>query len=361
MLKNSRSVLIFLLFLFLFLSIFMSSVLHHNFMQSDVLDYWNNSLSWKTPYHSFHVPGYPLLIALFRLVTFGLLQPVFLMTGINLISFLGSAVVLVQIFKKMGLDAQISNLGVLLFGLWPFVGLTYTVVPLADIPAIFFFLAGFLFLISKRMFFAGLFFGISLITHKAMWLFVGLIVIAYLLSSKKLAIKEFLPFFLLLGLPIGLLWALGATYHHSLTWIFSSNLQVEVSSRSHLPVLDGLIGTLLQGGEKSLIKGILLWAFAVFTFSLLVIQVQKKSVYSPYGVALILGVALLFVFLNQSEIWAAVRFSRLLVIPFVGIFASFPEWRNALLSKPWLVVMVLVGLIASQFVYAWYIARVYFG
>ncbi|WP_322507432.1 hypothetical protein [Anaerolinea sp.] len=359
-LGRSIFIIFFLVMSFMSVVLFLGLALHHNFMQSDVLDYWNNSLSWQTPFHPFHVPGYPLMIAFARFVTLNIVPPEILMIGINLIFFLLSVIVLIRAFSKIGISRELANLGALFFGLWPLVGLTYTAIPLADIPAIFFFLLGFFCLISNSIPWAGLFLGICLITHKAMWLFVGLIAIVFLLRSRSFTVKREGIFVLLLGIPLGLLWILGANYHHSFTWLFSSNLQVEVSSRSHFPVFDGLLGTLLQGDIKSFVKGGILWGFFLFTILLLVLQWRIKPLNSSYGTALAVGVLILFVFLNQSEIWAAVRFSRLLVIPLMGIISSSQKLQNTFLSKPnWVLLLLLVALM-SQFVYAWYIARVYF-
>ena len=46
---------------------FLGIVLDYDSMaHGDVFDYWQDSLNWREPYNSFHMPGYALTIALVR-------------------------------------------------------------------------------------------------------------------------------------------------------------------------------------------------------------------------------------------------------------------------------------------------------
>ena len=42
-------------------------------LQLDSLSYWEKSLEWRTPYDPWWVPGYPLVIAAVRAITFNIL------------------------------------------------------------------------------------------------------------------------------------------------------------------------------------------------------------------------------------------------------------------------------------------------
>jgi hypothetical protein len=52
-------------------------------MQSDVYGYWKDSLAWRTPFNPDHVPGYPLLIALLRVLTADKIAPIVLFLGVS--------------------------------------------------------------------------------------------------------------------------------------------------------------------------------------------------------------------------------------------------------------------------------------
>ena len=127
---------------YIIVMLFFSLILKYNFLQSDVQSYWQDSLNWQAPFHSFHVPGYPLLIALLRGVTFNALPPLAIMWAINLTAFSISFFLIYKIILTFSQKAEVAILGAMFFGLWPLVGLTYTVIPLADLLAICFFLLG---------------------------------------------------------------------------------------------------------------------------------------------------------------------------------------------------------------------------
>jgi len=342
------------------IAFYLGGFLQYDFFRSDVLGYWQDSLTWQTPFHPFHVPGYPWIVATIRGITFGVLNPVILMMGINLTAFLTSAFLVYQIIQAGGDSDELATVGTLLFGLWPFVGLTSTVVPLADMPAMLFFLVGLYLLQRSRAHLAALLLGLSLITHKAMWIFVGFFIAFDFIYRKEFISKRNLLFVGILVLPIAILWATGSFYHHSITWLFSNNLKVEVASKSSLPLLDGLLGTFMEGGVKGFVKGILLLSFAVFSAFIFYLSTRLKYAYFHYGMVISLAVLFLFLALNQHEIWAAMRFSRLLVIPLAFIANVKMEFKKELRwSLP--IIITLLLLFLTQFAYSWYIARVYFG
>ena len=124
------------------IGLYLSVVLKYNLRHSDVLWFWEDSLYWKTPFNSFHVPGYPLIIAFFRGISFGIIPPLQLMMGINLAALLVSAGAVYKSIEINGISRRFAVIGACLFGLWPFVGLPHTVSPLSDMPAMAFFLTG---------------------------------------------------------------------------------------------------------------------------------------------------------------------------------------------------------------------------
>lgn len=342
-------------------ALYLGVFLHYDFLKSDVLGYWQDSLAWQTPFHPFHVPGYPLAIAILRGITFGIPSAIGLMMSINLVTFLASAFLIYRIIQVSGASEELAALGVFLFGLWPFVGLTYAVNPVADKPAMFLFLTGLYFLLISRRMPAALFFGFSMITHKAMWIFIGLLVIAERVYRKEHVSKHNILFFVVMLLPLGVLWSLGSIHHDSITWLLSSNLDVEFASQSNLPILDGLLGTYMEGGIMRIIKGGLLGGFACVSAIAMYASLRLRYENFQYGLAISLTVFILFLILNPHEIWVTMRFGMLLVIPLILIANTYSRFKNIAWWKSSAIATALVILFLSQFVYSWYMAVIYFG
>lgn len=345
---------------YILVAIFFTSVLNFNFLQSDVLGYWQDSLEWRTPFDKFHVPGYPLMVALLRGITFNALPPITIMWIINFSAFLVSIYLIFKIVQTATINTTVSTLASLLFGLWPLVGLTYTVDPLADIPAMCMLLIGIYFLQKSKMGLSGIFLGLAMITHKTMWIFVFFIIVLQLISHKEFFSKRNMILLLAAILPLGILWILGSIYHQSITWIISSNLNAEIASRSSLPIFDGIIGAFFEGGIKGILKGSVVILLFILNIYLLVVSIKIPNDSSSFIVAISLSTLLLFVFTNRMEIWASVRYSRLLVLPFATALSSLLKDKVDWEKYRVLIIVILLLLFLSQFVYAWYAARVFF-
>lgn len=345
--------------LYIALAVFFALGLNYNFMRSDVLSYWQASFAWRTPFNE-HPPLYSLTIALLRTLTFNLLPPTILMMGINLAAFLISLYLVVQIAKAANLTPSTAAAMAVAFGLWPFVGLTYTVVPLADLPAIALTLAGLLMLQKDKPIHSGIFFGLALVTHKGVWPIVAFVFIAYVLSQKPwLSRKNILALVVLLT-PLVVLWVGGIFYHGRLNWFMERSLVVNTTMDGGFPVFGGLIGTFQAGGLRGWVKGSLALFFTVLALVTLIFSLRLKFRFYPLAAALSLGVLTLFVFSSTYTIWGPVRFSRFLSIPLWLILdAYFPEKEGQHgLSKTSLILGAV--LLLTQFVYAWYTVKVFF-
>ncbi len=340
-------------------AVFLGVVLHYNFFYSDVTFYWKDSLAWQTPFHPFHVPGYALTIALARALTLGQIPAVPLMMGINLLAFAVCVYIIYQIALESGLQAAYAAFAASLFILWPFVGLVYSVRPIADIPASALFLVGLRSLLCSKRAPAGLLLGLAVITHKALWPFAGLVLLADLFDPRQVkAIRRFLPIGLAV-LPLGLLWIFGWFYHGSPWWLLTSNLQVEMASRGAFPFLDGLVGTWFEEGVKGVLKGALLTGFALLAAALIILSARLKFPHARYAAAIAAGSFSLFLVLNQMEIWGAVRFSRLLVLPLIWLLASYRPSQYAKWFRPPVILAALLFLFGTQLFHAWYTVNVF--
>ena len=341
---------------------FLGIVLHYDFMaQGDVFDYWQDSLSWREPYNSFHMPGYAFTIAVVRWATGGLLSPTTTMLVITL-GALSLAVVAIHQLAGYGLVRKADFAGFLavgLFVLWPMVGISYVAYPIADMFGMAPLLIAIWLFLKKKSMSGGLILGLTLISHKAMWPFAGLIMVAHLanMRTKRSAAGAFL-----MMVPLTAIWILGASHHDETFWLVSSNLDFEFKSTSSLPVLDGLAGSMLYGGVSGLVKGLM-----VAGIGLLALVVIVRAWKSPaederrlYSLAIGVGVLALVVLLNEREAWATVRFGRLLAVPLVWYFGTSALESGASARSIRIgAIGILLCLLASQFAFSYYMARVW--
>lgn len=337
---------------------FFSAGLGFDLMRGDAWDYWLDSLRWRAPFHPFHVPGYPLVLAALRHLTLGKVTPVVLMGAVNLAALLAAVELVRRILRESGAAPRAASAGALLFALWPCVGIVYAVCLQAEVLAMALFLAGLIALGRTRSGTAAIFLGLAIVTHKALWPFALLVAVAELARAPRKGAGELVSFLALLLGPLALLWGAGVASGQPLGWLVATNLRHEVASRGSLPFLDGLVGTFLRGDLRSLGKGAVVLLVAVLAAYLLVRALGRSYGAWRTGAALAAGVLFLAVALNQWEIWATVRFSRLLVLPLIWAVAA----PDRLDRVPAALQMGGWGLLfASQLVWAWYMARVYFG
>ena len=329
--------------------------------QGDVFDYWQDSLNWREPYNSFHMPGYAFTIAVVRWATGGLLSPTTTMLVITL-GALSLAVVAIHQLAGYGLVRKADFAGFLavgLFVLWPMVGISYVAYPIADMFGMAPLLIAIWLFLKKKSMSGGLVLGLTLISHKAMWPFAGLIMVAHLanMRTKRSAAGAFL-----MMVPLTAIWILGASHHDETFWLVSSNLDFEFKSTSSLPVLDGLVGSMLYGGVSGLVKGLM-----VAGIGLLALVVIVRAWKSPaederrlYSLAIGVGVLALVVLLNEREAWATVRFGRLLAVPLVWYFGTSALESGASARSIRIgAIGILLCLLASQFAFSYYMARVW--
>ncbi len=80
-----------------------------------------------------------------------------------------------------------------------------------------------------------------------------------------------------------------------------------------------------------------------------------------YGLAICIVLIGVWALINQYEIWALARFGKMLALPITMVWASSSN-RSMLLSRRGRIITAggAIVLLASQFVYAWYMVRVYY-
>jgi hypothetical protein len=87
-------------------------------------------------------------------------------------------------------------------------------------------------------------------------------------------------------------------------------------SQGALPVFDGLVRSLFSADGPKLLKGGVVFALFILAGALL-----HRSVRAHFwlGIAICVGTLAMTTVLNEHEVWAVVRFGRLLVIP-IAVF-----------------------------------------
>ena len=175
----------------------MSVGLGFSMFQSDVSLYWRDSLTLSTPYSTWWVPLYPALIALVRTTTLGMLPPVATMSLISGVSYVVAVITVhaLAIQLRFPYPARVAGL----FAVWPVVGLTYSVWPIADVTATAIFLSCLLAFEQRRWPAFTVYAAAAMLTHKSMWFFVpdpnGGRMVQYK-ESRRLAPLAFVPLFI---------------------------------------------------------------------------------------------------------------------------------------------------------------------
>jgi hypothetical protein len=310
-------------------------------MQSDVLGYSEQSHHWWLA--NMHLPGYAFLLWVARGLTLGAVSDLILMQTISLAAWYGSLYIFLKIARKINPDA--SQLATVLYGLFPFVGITYVAWPIADSVAHFVLIYGIFCLFERdwRRLMVAL--AVMLLVQKALWPFALLISLA--------AWHRGFPVWraLAAGAPLAIFWLAVAASGAGPLWIISIDLSVNLPSYSGLPVLDGVLGTLAQGGMRGTIKGLLLLSLFVGTVILTWIYIRRRNLEMLSILIPVLG---LLVFMNQHEAWASIRYAKILVIPLIGVTPLVPRLGRFIRASnmSWIVIGVLA---ATQVAYAMHV------
>jgi hypothetical protein len=326
--------------------------------RSDVASYWRDSLAWREPFGVVHMPGYPLAIAAVRGVTCDVLTPVTLMATINLVALVAGTYGTLRLASQLGLSDRTAVAAAVAFALWPCVGITYSAFPLADMPAMAVVIWGAVLLLDERGIAAGCSLGLAAITHKGLWPAVGLLLVGALTSPdrRRLAVRCSLTALF----PFGALWVGGVVHGEPASWPVARSISLEAEPDSSLPLLDGLIGSILYGGAAGLLRAGMAMAATLGAGLLFSHYVRHwRDPGQQVLATLSAQVVFLGLTLNQNAIFATVRFSGLLSVPLAyslggrldGIGAR--EWRRIAGAG-------IAVLAVSQLAYAWYSARVYY-
>jgi hypothetical protein len=232
--------------------------------------------------------------------------------------------------------------------------------------------------LNSRWILSGAALGIATIMHPVAWIFVPALVIVpwavwiWERKTRAAGLREVEPKILvvmtaLAAAPMVILWVWQTILTKDPLWTITSIVQAEVVSQGSLPILDGWIGTVIGGGLSGWAKvGIL--SLVVLTAGYLLLVVLRgrnppgdgrgmyRRIVSGVIPAVLLGLA---VVLNQHEIWAVVRFSKILILPMILYRDSLFGFIPLRFRKPVLLALIGLGFL-TQIAYAWYMANVFF-
>lgn len=333
-------------------------VLQFHFMISDIAGYWRDSLAWRTPFNPDHVPGYPLLIALLHFLTGEQLEPIYLFWSMTFCAHITGALAVYSIVTSRS-NQQIGFLSAILFILWPLVGTTYVVHPYSDSIALALIAWGVALQLAERFHASAILLGLSTVIHKGSWIFVILLLLAGVATHRSRFPWTAL---LVVACPLGLLWVAGMIVKgYGPFWLLSVSLPIQFAAKSSLPVLDGLLGTILEGGMKNIAKGVILWAHVALLVALGWALFRLRDPAMKWcGLAIVGGLLFVYCGLNQNIIWAAMRYSKIAALPLGFYLGTQPRVAAVLAQRPWVIAPLVIALLASQFVLCWYMVHFYF-
>lgn len=366
-------------FFFTGLTQWMSAVWKFDFFNpnGDVYTYWKESLTWGLPFHPHHPPGYPWLIAALHTVAGAWLGPLQVMQTFSFLFLLGGALLMIPLCRQEGF-AHRGWAMAFLYIAWPFVGSLYAIFPQIDAIVLFLLILGVLLAMRSRWIVSGAVLGVATLMHPVAWIFAPLLLLvpwAVWVRERNrppsiprdIDTKQLLAMTALAIAPMVLLWIWQTVVTRDPLWTVASIVQAQVVSQGSLPILDGWIGTLMGRGFSGWAKvGIL--SLVVLTAVYILVRVLTdrtapenvrdwyRKIFSILIPAVVLGMA---VVLNQHEIWAVVRFSKILILPLILYRDRLFGFVPPRFRMPVLYALIGFGFL-TQIAYAWYMANVFF-
>ena len=322
---------------------FILSAEGYRFVYGDVGHYWDMSSRLEAVFDPLFLPGYPAVLFVVRHLTGSLLPAPVVLLGISCISFVIGNVLFLRIFSIFNPSDAFK--GSLLFLYFPFVGVTAVVEPRADGMAFMLLLTSLLAILKGRITWFCLLGSLALLTHKALWPFIAGLALAALVRGT---LKWY--HLAILALPLGLLFLAGAWYHQNMMWMFSQHFEVVAVPRGGWPLLDGIIGSFRLGEVQDVTKAIMA---VVMLFLSLFLSYQAVREDHLFMLGLLIPIAFWCIVLNHYEIWAAIRFGKIIVLPLLVVPSFLLQWWQLAKSSRLFLFLLLLLLITSQFVFIW--------
>jgi hypothetical protein len=276
------------------------------------------------------------------------LPPAVVMVGIAAAFYLIAVKAVYEIAEELRMAHAARVAG--LFAVYPFVGLTYSVYPMADVMALAVLFLTLLAYEREQWVRMTVYAGCAVMIHKAMWFFVPPLMLFVFLRHRQA--RFIVPFS---AVPLVAWIVAGAIYHGDIFWFMRWSMNELVRSRSVLPVADGLLGPFFTGNPVKIIKGLVV-ATVFLTAVVTAFGSLRRGFWT--GLALSLPIALMAIVINQYEIWAVVRFSRVLIIPIAMLLLD--GGRAHPIDRPGLYAALFAACLISNLAYGYYVSRAFF-
>jgi len=327
--------------------LFVTRLLGFDVLQSDAVSYWRESLDWRRPFSVWWVPGYPLTLALVNGLLGGPGDPRPVMLTTAALCYAAGIALTWMLARSWGLSVGAARACALIFACYPFVGLTYAVYPVADGMAIALVLLMALAISREQpVLFSAASAG-CLLTHKATWFFVASAAVYVWVQRpewRRWCVLPLVPFVVYL--------AAGVVYYGDPLWMIRWSSEHLFAPRGGLPLVDSTLGLMLSGTASKAAKGIVVLTVLLAAVAT-ALACRRRQI--GLGVALALALIAMGLTLNQYEAWAAVRFSKVLVVPAIaGAVAIIPALTTTR-SRVTALTAAALGL-ATHVLYAAYMA-----
>ena len=312
-------------------------------LRSDVADYvnWSHNLAARS--YPSHMPGYPALIALTRLLTFNLIGDAALAQGICLL-FWGAGVFLTsQILQSLAPETK--EVGTLIYALAPFVGVSSAAYPLADIPAHAFFLGAVYSAVKTRWWAFALVTALGLMIHQAFYPF-------YLLLALVCLFSRGMKWTCLVasGVPFAIYYVWMAALRGNVNWILAYHEKTHLAPRKGFVLFDGILGNLLRLTPIATIKGLILLLILLCAVFLAIHFLKRKN---WLLLSMLLPLLMYSAASNETICFLLVRLSKIMVFPACVLAVEHPAILRSLRRRSgyWLLASCLV---ITQFIWAAY-------
>jgi hypothetical protein len=329
--------------------VFMRFGLEHDFMTGDPGTYWKHSFDLSAPFSTWWVPGYPFVIALVRTLSFNQLPPVMVLMIVSATFYAVQILAVYWLLRELNV---ISAMWVaLLFAVFPLVGLTYTVRPYADGMATALLVLAFLYFLKGKWSAFSLLLSMTMLTHKATWLFLCPLMLIAFFRHKQARVP-----IILACVPLAILIVAGAFYHKDLLWFMRWSVENLFVSQSSLPVLDGVVNSLLSANTGKKLKGVIILTILLNAFYFLY-RAWRSQFW--LGLAISCGVVAMGLVLNQYEVFAVVRFGKVMIIPaaYFLLSSSQNSITQNLIKERVSFVSMFIASVLSNVAFAYYASK----
>ena len=323
------------------------SAVEFSVFRSDVKHYidWSHGLFEFGGFES-HMPGFSALIALMRILTFGLFSDVTVARIVAYIAWLSSIFIIREILKIS--SPKFTNFGIALFSFFPFVTQSYIAYPLTETTARCVFLAAFLSMLQKRWFTFTLFVSLGLLIHQAFWP-------CYLFLTFVCVFQYRMKWICAIGsvLPLAAYYVYMAIVLNSWNWIYSGHSRMHLSSGGHVVLFEGIAQSFVLGDVIGVLKSTAVTTILIVSLYLVFkLWVKKEWSY----VAFLVSIVFFAPIASEKIMFLVVRLSPLLVVPFFRAFRE-NEVLCQVSSSRIVTVLMSIGLAGTQFAWAYYIWR----